>query len=696
MLSRKAKLFVISSLFLMSRSITAQSDNTPVYTYLWQARTDDVGGSDDDDNKILKGLLGLTKTTTYTIQSGDSLDFVIRKQFFVSGGQYPRAFQLYLQRILQLNTGVSLQTVLHAGDSLVLPGGPQFSATTLSKRAAPANEISDSYFRLLQSSAFNTVNSTEERIAPIAVRTLKAFVAPAPTAAIANQKRTYDLISSRKLLGAIDLSLHPNAELAQGQVLDLYPANTSDVSLNAIRNADGQHLYPGLMPMSVSPPYTCTACQSCNELLGIPPGLDLSRARVLIEDAGVDLATMSSHGFGNMIIPQTVTASYPTVPPALDVTNDHHGMYVYSQIVKPLAMNDTAQKGILSPEQVFAARVARTIGLNGDQYIAMSDVLAGWTAFEAKLSDTSDPTNKQAAQTWIVNMSLFGEAIDNKDMTPAPPKSNHLLFVVAAGNDKSNTEASLYAFSRFSGPGNALLSVGALGVDDQRASYSNYHPQSVSVVARGDCVCGSPGQLNGTSQSTPLVTLAAAALTSSFPWLNPNEVMWRLVSTADRQPPVNIKESLGGKLNLANALSGHIILQEDLNGSLKVHQVKSVILPGSLISEARGQEILRISRQQTLGMAPCLAVMRMFAGVDLSCPVLLSANSVSYVGIDGVLGTVSLDHVVDIILPLPRWRNTSTAFPTIQVAPESKRLRQHSVLVPRPASTERRWWLELR
>lgn len=660
------RLVIVSVSLLALLSLTAaqlysQRKTQRVYTYLWQPRQNDVGSGNDSARKLLNAILRLSRPVVYRVEVNDSIDFIIRKRFYVSQGDFPNAFTLYQERIWHLNPGLNSKSVLHAGQTIMLPGAPQFSAVRL---WAPNAKPLPHYFQQLSAQAFESDSSNATHLQPMVTRTLKVFVAAAPNV---SQASMFQKIQRLGILRAIDTDEHPESELAQGEPIDLYPTSETEQLLSDVRGADGPHLYRGVFPMAASVAVTCSTCETCQDILRVPAGVSLGAARVLMEDAGIDQGLMTRDNLEGMIIPQPVTATYPSQPSAQDVTSDHHGTFVYSQLVKTADPAETALRGMLPGGHLFVSRVARTIDAAGTQYYAMSDILAGWKEFEKRMSDSSNPVSKGAAQTWIVNMSLFGEDTDSSDATPAPPKSNHLLFVVAAGNGKSNTDSALYAFSRFTAPGNAVLSVGALGTNGLRASYSNYDAVTVSLAVRGDCVCGAPGQINGTSQATPVVTTAAAIVSSRFPTLKPLEVMWRLISSADRQPPANTTESLGGTLNLQSALDTNIILAEDSRGAVKYHDASEIVLPAELATESSGKELLRVSRASgVMGAAGCFDLIHILSGLQESCPASGSTGTVSYTE-NGSSASIQLNHVVDVILPLPVWRDQSAVFPEIRI-----------------------------
>jgi subtilisin family serine protease len=650
------------ALLLPLSGALAQAGPSRVYTYLWQPHQVDVGKADDNSRKLLIAVLKLSKPTSYTVAEGDSIDFILRKLFYVSQGDFPNAYALYENRLWELNHDLNEKSTLHVGQIIVVPGGPQFSAIRLWKED---EKKSLSYFRTLSAQAFDSSSKTDSHLAPFVTRALGAFV----NSAKSSSPTTYQKIANSGILRAIDLTVHPESELAQGQPINLYPTEENASLVSDVRNTDGEHMYVGLFPADSPVPVNCTGCSSCQSILNLAADTPLDGARVLIEDSGVDLGVLSGHNLQSMVIPQPLTTDFPTQASAQDLTSDHHGTFVYSQIVKPSTPADTALHGLLPGGQVFVMRVARTVGAGAGQQYSMSDILAGWKKLQEFISDPSNPINKGAAQTWIVNLSIFGEDTDSTDLTPAPPKSDRLLFVVAAGNNNDNTAAALYAFSRFTAAGNPVLSVGALGANGLRASYSNYHPQNVSVAERGDCVCGAPGQISGTSQAAPIVTTAAAVLASRFPNLKPEDIVWRLVSSAVRQPPANTSESFGGDLDLASALKSNVILSEDSGGAVRYHEATDITLPPDLGTEGANSELLRVSRaQNSLGSNRCFDLMNRYVMATKNvCPAGAAADLVYYTE-NGAQSSLSVNDVVDIILPISAWRDQSVGFPEIKTA----------------------------
>jgi hypothetical protein len=300
----------------------------------------------------------------------------------------------------------------------------------------------------------------------------------------------------------------------------------------------------------------------------------------------------------------------------------------------------------------------------------MTDILSGWRQFADRMN-----SDKGAAKTWVVNLSAFGEPVLDYEHPPAIVKSSNLLVVAAAGNDNSQTEPLLEAFPRLSNGGTALLIVGALGTDGQKTSYSNYNDSNVQLLARGDCVCGSPGQINGTSQATPIVSSAAAILASARPDWNSLYVMWRLVSTADQSPGFQAY-AFGGMVNLAQALEKNILIRELVGGTgtvSRLHRATSVVFDQAWTSALRAQnldipnrELLRLYRQTGQPGQLCFTAIEILQFTRRS--VCVDADSAIEYFENAVASSLKASEISDLILPMPLDRDLSVKPPNVGLA----------------------------
>jgi membrane-anchored mycosin MYCP len=108
------------------------------------------------------------------------------------------------------------------------------------------------------------------------------------------------------------------------------------------------------------------------------------------------------------------------------------------------------------------------------------------------------------------------------------------VVVAAGGNDENDTGHGPFYPASYPG----VLSVGAVGSDDARASFSDLHSH-VAVTAPGLAVSSAvpggyaQGSLNGTSFATAFVSGVAALVRSRYPGLSQAAVVDRIEETAD-------------------------------------------------------------------------------------------------------------------------------------------------------------------
>jgi hypothetical protein len=302
-----------------------------------------------------------------------------------------------------------------------------------------------------------------------------------------------------------------------------------------------------LMPSSISEVTNVVGvqcnhnCRTRSDILKVPPGADMSGAHILITDTGLD--TSIATGTSAKTLTKTALNHFP------DVSGEHHGTFVFSEIASSL-------KGPIPDSQIYVGGVA-TAGSSGSQFDIKS-VMQAWLDYYSTALTAGGGT----ARTWIANLSAEGGAAPGTVPEPAVPFYDRVLIVAAAGNEGTNSITSNNIFPRLSNDNYNLIIVGSISQNGSLASYSNHHPRQVQLFAQGDCVCGLPNQLNGTSQATPLVTVAAAVLASAEPSWLAGQVMWRLLSTADR-PTALQGDSFAGVVNLPRALSSGIIVRSE-------------------------------------------------------------------------------------------------------------------------------------
>lgn len=174
----------------------------------------------------------------------------------------------------------------------------------------------------------------------------------------------------------------------------------------------------------------------------------------------------------------------------------------------------------------------------------------------------------------VINLSLTADP--SAPLLAAISSYQEVVFVAASGNppsgqgvnldDPNLNTANIGYPARLSSPSNRtdkpfrnVISVASHdpGPDYQLSTFSNWGERSIDLAAPGSQIESIVDQtatkkLDGTSQATALVTLAAALLASEG--VPSYEIKRRIISTVDFVPALNHKVSSAGKLNIANAL----------------------------------------------------------------------------------------------------------------------------------------------
>lgn len=648
---------LIAAVFFSSRSEAAPDQR---YTFVWVPRATDVGPPGSNAYQTLSGVLKLVPTVDYTVLDGDNFDFIIRKTFLVSQSLH-HAYTLYGNRIAELNPGIDFQR-LRIGQVLHMPIGPRYEATELAKESIPQPAFRSTFDALSTQACALPEKSSDARIRTCSTRALAAFVSPFKNI---TTNAAFGAIVNRGLVAAVDSQKHPGSTLPQLQAYDL--TITSDEERGVLGNlkaTDPHSVLPGMLPMSTSVPVACLTCKGCASAINIPVGTDLSHARVLVEDTGVNPGIAAS---GNLL--QQFSGG-----DGKDLDAQSHGTFVFSEIAAPNSPDESnIVRGVIPKSQVYVVRVVQKDNSDPSQLnFSMTDIVKGWQSFVTTMSRDAG-----AAATWVVNLSEAGTSPIDTDQSPNVWYRDHLLVVAAAGNHHSNAEPRFAPFGLYSTGGFPLLIVGALDVDGKQTSYSNFDSQHVQLFAQGDCMCGAPGQISGTSQAAPIVTIAAAALASSRPELQPAFVMWRLISTADHSPGLQPNGAFGGVVNLKRALDRNILIEEGGSPTtVTLHRATSIKFSagwGNAIVSANldGQnvELLRLYKPSA-GPVPgeiCFTAIQM--GDLVQPPLCTSSDStLSYVEGGVARQPISVSQVQDLILPIGLDRDSGQVWPSVGIA----------------------------
>lgn len=156
----------------------------------------------------------------------------------------------------------------------------------------------------------------------------------------------------------------------------------------------------------------------------------------------------------------------------------------------------------------------------------------------------------------ICNLSL-GSTENDRALYQAMASSN-MLFVVAASNDASNTDATPVYPAAYDLDN--ILSVANLSYDGRLHSTSNYGATSVDLAAPGTSILSTtPGNgysyMTGTSMAAPMVTAAAAMVYSQFDQITIADVKDILLSSVKKLDTLRGLVGTGGMLDIGAALA---------------------------------------------------------------------------------------------------------------------------------------------
>jgi hypothetical protein len=631
--------------FVLLLAGLASGAETGHYAFVWKPTTSDVGTPDSRSYKVLHALLLLLHTEHYTVQPADSVDFIIRKRFLVSSS-FRNAYNLYQHRIFELNPGLSETTALTAGSSILLPVGPKYSATELADQRLPSGVQGMLFTRLAQSAY--SARSAESALT-IARRDLKRYVSPNIAQPPADLDRR---IKNRGIVSALAIQDSASRSLTLLQTYDFEVQGPSQrTELSGLSDSDPTSLFPGIVPMAASQPSVCQPCSTCSKLLKIPPNTDISRARILVEDTGVTFN-----------VPPGKAISLSDSKSIIDDSPDFHGTFVYSEIVAPTSGSPLLQ-GVIPAAQVYVAKAALKTK-DGSFAFTIKDIVDSWQQFAALVQ-----SDRASAQTSVVNLSAAGpvpsDSMLPNAIAPQLPNGDNILVVAAAGNRPNQLDPVQQLFGRLSNEGATLLVVGATAQDGSKAAYSSWNQTHVQVFGRGDCVCGTPGQIDGTSQAAPIVATAAAILASSRPSWNAHQVMWRLISTAD-STPLLVGKSVTGEINLPNALQHAIIVTP--NDGAPPSLPSKITFDASWAAEMQRlaqsfpkQPVLKIFNGRPAGPNVCFDALMWMNYIPQTICVLPTAQ----VQLGDQPTGMSANRIQDIDLPLPTDRDPSLSLPGV-------------------------------
>lgn len=216
--------------------------------------------------------------------------------------------------------------------------------------------------------------------------------------------------------------------------------------------------------------------------------------------------------------------------------------------------------------------IAGIIGAKGGNGIGISGVSPQVSLMVLKYMDPQFPKNNNLIATikairyatkmkaQIINYSgggLIRSAMERQAIQQA--KQQGILFVAAAGNEKSNSDIHPYYPADY--PLDNIISVTALDPSQKLLASSNFGPRTVDMAAPGQDIFSTLpqaryGKMSGTSQATAFVTGVAALILAHNPLLSqPQKLIRYLVSTGDHLTQLKGKTKYQVRLNSFRALT---------------------------------------------------------------------------------------------------------------------------------------------
>lgn len=639
-------ILVIAGAVLLPLSMVSQ-DQVAQSIAFWRPRTADLLTSDSPDAKKLAFLLKHTLGKQYTVESGDTLDEIIRAHYYLSTKAQPRAFLLYLTDILRRNPGLSSESVLHPQQTLYLPVGPKYGALELSPGVLSSWKFAKaSASALYQKHALVAMGSTRTLSASEVqdrVQGIIGFQTSSQTGEALQDQLVIPPLESRRVTQS-DATLN-------SETIPLLTSAEESVEVGAI---------PSFLAASLDLDFAVdckSRCTSCNDLLKGHMLPRNSLVRVMIADSGIDPTVAPTQRF-----------LYPpsTLPPA-DFASNKHGTFVYSEI------SSTNSLGVISDSQLYVSSVVGTKPGDSDISWKLDTFPEVVKALTEQREHVREAFKTTALPPWIVNISASGKAPPD---IPLPPflgggtsgNGAMLLFVAAAGNNGGDDGLlGTILFAMENNP--SLLIVGAIDEDGQIAPYSNRGAKRVDVFERGSCVCGFGAsidggtykagtiQLNGTSQAAPIVSAAAALLSDQHPRWAASDVKARLVSTGILDGDYG-DQSVGGLVDIEAALKiGFQLTTCSSEGVCLSHEASRVsfgipsLLTKAIPLDISSRKILRM-HATTCAKAPGTSCFRVIDKDATSLKVLLHDNAVLKYIENGVERMTTIGELKDVVLPV--------------------------------------------
>ncbi len=153
-----------------------------------------------------------------------------------------------------------------------------------------------------------------------------------------------------------------------------------------------------------------------------------------------------------------------------------------------------------------------------------------------------------------VMSNSWGGGEESQALKEAIEKANEagIIFVAAAGNSSANNDRTASFPANYDVPN--VISVGAMGGNGKKASFSNYGASSVHVFAPGvNILSTTPNnkfqKMSGTSMAAPFVSGLMGLLKSEAPNMSPAEAREVLMRTSVKNGLLNGSSLTEGRVD---------------------------------------------------------------------------------------------------------------------------------------------------
>jgi len=233
--------------------------------------------------------------------------------------------------------------------------------------------------------------------------------------------------------------------------------------------------------------------------------------------------------------------------------------------------NFVYNNGDLEDHHGHGTHIAGIVGAEGGNGIGIRGVSPNVSLMVLKYYDPNSKSNDNLKNTirairyaikmkaQIINYSGGGIEYSSEEYQAVKDAGKAgILFIAAAGNEKSNSDTAHYYPADYELPN--IISVTAINPNAQVLPSSNYGVQSVDIAAPGEGIYSTlPGSkyglMTGTSQATAFVSGVAALIMANNRELDYAQVKKQILSTSDELTTLRSKTKTSGKLNSWAALA---------------------------------------------------------------------------------------------------------------------------------------------